>query len=507
MPHKRATYATREEIHSEQSGTTLEIGARIGSMSVGELREVAESLRTEIRENYVGDDGHVRDLTGSERQAMNDRLRLLDRVDDVSAARQAFDRGGGTTETAFQGLDYEGRQDSTADLPPQVRVGRTDAMRTIERFHKSERLTTRAAGDLDEMVRERDPVGLGAQYLAAVGDPAYNSAFGKMLKDPTTGHLRMSAREVEAVRRVSNVMEQRAMSEGTTTAGGFAVPFQLDPSIIHTSSGAINPLRDLCRIIPIVGTNQWKGVSADAPTASYDPEAQEVSDDSPVLAQPVINVATGRAFVPFSFELYQDWGGGVGGGIQEELTSLLQQSRDILDATKFLLGSGTNEPVGVLTIGTTGALTTTQRIQTNTSATYAVADVYKLKQAVFATVFGPNSTWVMHPTLLDSTYRFVPAASATEPSLMPDGRGGDIVGIPKREMTTLVTTTTTASKIAILGDWSGVAICDRIGSTVEFVPNLFGASGRPTGQRGLLLWWRSGTGVIAPNKLRYLEVL
>jgi HK97 family phage major capsid protein len=278
----------------------------------------------------------------------------------------------------------------------------------------------------------------------------------------------------------------------------------LVPSIIHTSSGAINPLRSLARIIPVT-SNQWKGVSADAPTASYDPEASEVSDDSPVLAQPVINVAMGRAFVPFSIELSMDWAGGV---IKDELSSLLQQSRDILDATKFLLGSGTNEPVGLLTIGTAGALTTTQRVQTTTSATYAVGDVYKLKQAIFATVFGPTSTWVMSPTLLDTTYRFVPQASATEPLLMPDGRGGDILGIPKAEMTTIVSTTTTASKIAVLGDWSGLAICDRIGTTVELIPHLFGATNRlPTGQRGMFMYWRSGTGVIAPNKLRYLEVL
>jgi HK97 family phage major capsid protein len=296
-------------------------------------------------------------------------------------------------------------------------------------------------------------------------------------------------------------------AEGTTTAGGFAVPFQLDPSIIHTSSGAINPLRDLARIIPIVGTNQWKGVSADAPTASYDVEASEVSDDSPVLAQPVINIAMGRAFVPFSIELSMDWGGVGGSAIQTELTSLLQQSRDILDATKFLLGTGTNEPVGLLTIGTTGALTTGQRIQTTTSATYAVGDVYKLKQAVFGTVFGPSAVWVMNPTLLDTTYRFVAQGSTTEPALMPSGRGGDIVGIPKRELSTLVATTTTGSRIAVLGDWSGFAIADRIGTTVELVSTLFGASGRPTGQRGLFLYWRSGSGVIAPNKLRYLEVL
>jgi hypothetical protein len=35
--------------------------------------------------------------------------------------------------------------------------------------------------------------------LNAVSDPAYNSAFGKMLSQPQDGHLRFSATETEAV--------------------------------------------------------------------------------------------------------------------------------------------------------------------------------------------------------------------------------------------------------------------------------------------------------------------
>src|SRR6266511_2722767 len=55
-------------------------------------------------------------------------------------------------------------------------------------------------------VRDRDPLGLGARYLDAVGDPAYKTAFGKILQDPTHGHLRFSAREREAFDRVNQVM-------------------------------------------------------------------------------------------------------------------------------------------------------------------------------------------------------------------------------------------------------------------------------------------------------------
>jgi hypothetical protein len=46
----------------------------------------------------------------------------------------------------------------------------------------------------------------------------------------------------------------------------------------------------------------------------------------------------------------------------------------------------------------------------------------------------------------------------------------------------------------------GIAIVDRIGSTLELVPHLFGANRRPTGQRGALLWFRTGSDVMIPTR-------
>jgi predicted phage gp36 major capsid-like protein len=58
----------------------------------------------------------------------------------------------------------------------------------------------------------------------------------------------------------------------------------------------------------------------------------------------------------------------------------------------------------------------------------------------------------------------------------------------------------------IVGDWSGFVIADRLGTLVELVPHLFGATKRfPMGQRGLYTLWRTGTVVSKPNAFRYLE--
>ena len=43
--------------------------------------------------------------------------------------------------------------------------------------------------------------------------------------------------------------------------------------------------------------------------------------------------------------------------------------------------------------------------------------------------------------------------------------------------------------------------------TFEIVPHLFGASRRPTGERGLFAYWRTGSKTVVPEALRYLETL
>jgi HK97 family phage major capsid protein len=180
-----------------------------------------------------------------------------------------------------------------------------------------------------------------------------------------------------------------------------------------------------------------------------------------------------------------------------------------LEATKFLTGTGTNEPGGILNIGGTGGLTTTQRVQTATTNTFVLADLYSFKQALPAR-FISSASFAWHPNRLDTIYRFVAAGSTTEPQIMPQGRDGPLLGKSAYEWSTLATATTTTTKIGLFGDFkTGYKIIDRLGMVVELVPHLFGAAqgNLPTGQRGLFMIARNSGGVVAPNALRYLEVL
>ena len=71
----------------------------------------------------------------------------------------------------------------------------------------------------------------------------------------------------------------------------------------------------------------------------------------------------------------------------------------------------------------------------------------------------------------------------------------------------IVTTATANNYVMIYGDVrAGFVIVDRIGSTLELIPNILGSNQRPTGQRGALLWFRTGSEVVNTAVLRLLDV-
>jgi HK97 family phage major capsid protein len=80
---------------------------------------------------------------------------------------------------------------------------------------------------------------------------------------------------------------------------------------------------------------------------------------------------------------------------------------------------------------------------------------------------------------------------------MPGGRNGPLLGKPVEEWSAMATAITTGTKWAVFGDFRNFLVADRLGFQVELIPHLFGSANRfPTGQRGLLAVWRSGSGVL-----------
>ena len=53
-----------------------------------------------------------------------------------------------------------------------------------------------------------------------------------------------TAEENRAWLKTQQVQAERALQTGSGAAGGFALPIVIDPSILLTSSGALNPIRE-----------------------------------------------------------------------------------------------------------------------------------------------------------------------------------------------------------------------------------------------------------------------
>ena len=83
------------------------------------------------------------------------------------------------------------------------------------------------------------------------------------------------------MRVVTEAMSMRGMTIGSDPGGGFALPFSLDPSIMLTSNGALNPIRQVARVFT-VATDKWKGVSSAGVTTSAG--TPSTSSNSPTMS-------------------------------------------------------------------------------------------------------------------------------------------------------------------------------------------------------------------------------
>jgi HK97 family phage major capsid protein len=309
-----------------------------------------------------------------------------------------------------------------------------------------------------------------AKRILQTGSPVYRRAFGK-----TLAGMPLSPEE------------QRALSQ-TTTEGGFAVTFDLDPTIVPTSNGAVNPYRRVCRTVTIT-TNEWRGVSAGAVVATYRAELTEVTDNAPTLAQPAFIPKRADAFIPFSIEIGQDWT-----GLQSEMARLIQDGKDTLEAAQFATGVGTTVFPQGITVGATNTATT------GTTTVLAVNDIYKTEEAL-PPRFRPNAQWFANRFIYNKVRQLDTAGGANlwvqdlRQGLAANETGNTgygLIGYPANESSGMAASLATTTKLAVLGDPSYYVIVDRVGMNIELIPHLFAtANNRPSGQRGLFAMWRN----------------
>ncbi|MBA2951593.1 phage major capsid protein [Streptomyces himalayensis] len=452
----------------------------------------------ELTREFADVDTHRRQL---ERKSALERVRSAAKATERRPSAVKIEGGTPTSSRDGYDLDPVLHPDSVEDC----RFRNPWDLSEVRTFGKSkeavaQELKARAKSAIEKMGGANDAVRSAATGIIEQFDDSESRISKLVLAASSPEYLRAWSKVAAGRGHMISPEEQRALERAmslTDSAGGYLVPFQLDPTVIITANGSRNQIRQVARSVVATG-DVWNGVSSGAVSWSWDAEAAEVSDDSTTFAQPTVPVHKAAGFVPISIEALEDEA-----NVTQEVARLLAFGRDTLEAAAFATGTGSGQPTGIVT-----ALTGTSSVVTSTTTdVFAAADIYKVDNALPARYRG-NATWLANRAVYNLVRQFDTAGGAQ----MWERIGADVppqlLGRPALESEDMdgVVNATQDNYLAVYGDFQSYVIADRVGMTVEFIPHLVGANRRPTGQRGWYAYYRVGADSVNDGALRMLNV-
>ncbi|WP_239404652.1 phage major capsid protein [Frankia sp. Cj3] len=365
---------------------------------------------------------------------------------------------------------------------------RERALDAIERANK--------AGDLEhdyaEEATRRAQADSGiARHVLLTGSEQYREAFRAYLTDPE-GEVRRTALSL------------------TVANGGYLLPYILDPTIVLTNAGSANPYRRISNVKQTT-SNAWQGVSSAGVTAAWLAEGVAAADASPTVGQIQITPVKGSAWVFGSFEVLQDTNFG------EQLPRLLGDAKDRLEESAFAVGTGTAQPLGVLSALGTGqkvaAVLGTGGAFNGTGGTGAPQlDVYNTMASLPARFRQSDRTaWIANITNITRIRGIDQYGGSSFWANFGQDQPEQLLGKSIYESTSITTTaatgTGTGSAALLFGDFNEFYIVDRVGTSMIYDPLVKGTGANanvPTGQSGWYYYWRTSSGVSTANAFRWL---
>jgi HK97 family phage major capsid protein len=132
-------------------------------------------------------------------------------------------------------------------------------------------------------------------------------------------------------------------------------------------------------------------------------------------------------------------------------------------------------------------------------------DIYAVQNAL-PPRFQPRASWNANLIIIN-TLRQMETTNGALKFLALQDNPPMLLGRTMYENSNIDAAATANNYLLLYGAFAeGFVIVDRIGSTLELVPHLVGSNRRPTGQRGALLSFRTGSNVVVPNAFRLLNI-
>lgn len=478
------------------------------------LRDIRAALEDlEKRDSLTADDEQTFDELTREFADVDDHRRQLERrsaLERVRASTQATERRPAALSVE-RGTPVNSRD--SYDLDPVLNPDSVEDRRfrnpwdlgEMRSFGRSpedvgQELRARALCAVEKMAGASDKIRSGATQIIEAWDDKRGTIARMCLATSSPEYMRAWSKLARGKSHMVTPEEQQALERAmslTDNAGGYLVPFQLDPTVIITSNGSINQIRQVARQVVATG-DVWNGVSAGAVSWRWAAEGSEAGDNAPAFGQPSVPVYKADGFVPISIEAMDD-----ADNVTTEVGKLLAFGKDTLEAAAFVTGSGSGQPTGIVT-----ALTGTSSIVTSTTTdTFASGDVYKTDTALPGR-YRPNASWLANRGIYNAVRQFDSSGGTN----LWERIGADVPpmllgrrALEAEDMDGTVTATQD-NYVTVYGDFDNYVIADRIGMSIEFLPHLVGANRRPTGQRGWYAWYRVGADSVNDGAFRMLNV-
>jgi HK97 family phage major capsid protein len=280
---------------------------------------------------------------------------------------------------------------------------------------------------------------------------------------------------------------------------------------VITTDGTTNPYRRLGNVKQIT-TNAYQGVNSAGVQAAFLDEATAASTANyQGVGQIQIGVKKAAAWVYGSLEANEDT------NFADQLPRLIQDGKDILEESKFAVGTGgtalnSGEPSGIVS-----SLTNTQRVNAAASGAIAAGDIYNLEAALGPRFRLDNSVgFVANITTINKIRNASPSgAGSSFWATLGDGTPSRLLNHIIEESPSVTATagtgtasSGTASAQVVFGAWDNFYIVDRIGMSVLFETMVTGTGASaniPVGQQGWYAFWRVGAGVSTTNAFRWLQ--
>lgn len=490
---------TIELTHKGALNRMKDIGEEIARLSEKKQEDMTEAEEISFRslsEEFDELDLHRKNLErASEKARVTSRLEALDLTQDSRRARggKQLAYEGGTPSSNDYDKDPILNPDSIEDHRfrdpwdlSEVRSFGRDSGAVAQEFR------ARALSAIEKMPGANDTIREGATQIIERWDDNDSKLAKMCLATSSPSYLRAWSKLARGKQHMVTAEEQGALARAMSlvdATGGYLVPFQLDPTVIITSAGSLNQIRRIARQVIATG-DIWNGISAGQVTWAFAAEATQASDNAPAFVQPSINVFKAQGFVPISIEALEDEA-----NVTQEVARLLAFGKETLEAQKFITGSGSGEPFGVVT-ALTGSASELQQ-----AAALPITSIYGLDNGLPARYRG-NASWLAHRAIYNLVRQFDSAGGAGLWVQLQGDAPAQLIGRPAYEAEAMDNTSATQKRNLIYGDFSNYVIADRVGMSIEFIPHLVGANQRPTGQRGWYAYYRVGAAIVNVDGFR-----